>query len=257
MTELTNLTPPQPHIDAVTPAKRWVQKVAIASLIVGTLAAIASGLLVYQSYFQRDNLFGPPRDLPGLIERIEKSVVDIRCGESGGTGFAYDDQGTSDGYSTIIVTNYHVVDACIGKGLEPTVRFGPEHKSTSRALINDFDPENDLALIEIKETLPLIEESPTFAQRGWWTMAIGNPYDPLNDAVLINNTTFGYISKVLDNMYNYTTATINHGNSGGPLVNSRGQLIGINTWATSGTEDGTWNIAVDSDVLCDVLYQCD
>ena len=257
MIDPTNLPSPEPPIHSVEPEQSRVSKVAIVALVVATVAALASGLMAYQSFFREDGLFGPPRDLPGLIERIERSVVDITCDESGGTGFAYDDQGTTDGYSTIVVTNYHVIDECVTKGLEPTVRFGSDHKSTTRARINDFDPDNDLALIEIKESLPLIEESPTFAQRGWWTMAIGNPYDPLNEAVLINNTTFGYISNVLDNTYNYTTATINHGNSGGPLINSRGQLIGINTWASSGTEDGTWNIAVDSDVLCDLLYKCD
>jgi len=34
-------------------------------------------------------------------------------------------------------------------------------------------------------------------------------------------------------------------------------LIGINTWASSGTEDGVWNIAVDADALCEKLYECE
>jgi serine protease Do len=89
-------------------------------------------------------------------------------------------------------------------------------------------------------------------------MAIGSPVDADFDqeVVLYNSTTFGQISYVLEGTYNYTSATINGGNSGGPLVNSRGELIGINSFATASTEDGVWNIAVDSEMLCEELLDC-
>jgi S1-C subfamily serine protease len=88
-------------------------------------------------------------------------------------------------------------------------------------------------------------------------MAMGNPSDPDLEVSLDRYVSFGYIGYVLDKYWNYTSATLNRGNSGGPLVNSRGELIGINTFTSSGLEEGVWNIAVDSAVLCERLVACE
>ena len=233
------------------------------------LAVIALGVSVYsitrlnsdsssnsasQSAVEQ-SLFSPPIDLAAMIENSEKSIVDISCVESGGTGFAFSDD-ASPGFSTVIVTNFHVIEDCLNNGIEPSVLIGPDYSQESEGKIYSYDEDNDLALIEITPVIPVIPESDRFAKRGWWAMAIGNPYNELADVTLYNNVTFGNITNVIDDFYNYTTATVNKGNSGGPLLNSRGELIGINTWATSGSENGVWNIAVDSDALCETLFEC-
>lgn len=240
---------------SASPKRSWglLLRLTVA-LMISTIAVLL--VLSYRLATAPDNLYRQPRDLAGLIESIEQSVVDIDCDVSGGTGFAFEGSGLSTGFQTMIVTNHHVVEDCLDASIEPIVRHGADHELTTRAQILDFDEENDLALIEIEASLPRIKEAPTFAKRGWWTMAIGNPYDADFDIPLINNTTFGNITQVVDGYLNYTTATINRGNSGGPLVNSRGELIGINTWASSGDESGVWNIAIDSDILCLELFTC-
>lgn len=260
MSELENAEPPvlpEPETHAAPPTERkpWRWPIWVPSVIV-LIVAVGALIQTYRATSAPDSLYDQPRDLKGLIETIEQSVVDINCDVSTGTGFAYEITGLSNEFQTMIVSNHHVIEDCLELSIEPVVKHGAEHELTTRAQIFDFDKENDLALIEIEALLPRIKEAPVFAKRGWWTMAIGNPYDEDFDIPMINNTTFGHITQVVDGYLNYTTATINRGNSGGPLVNSRGELIGINTWASSGTEDGVWNIAIDSGILCLKLLKC-
>ena len=206
------------------------------------------------------SLFAAPDDLDALIKKVGESVVDIYCESgdgSGGTGFAHDDEPVTAGYSTTLVTNHHVIESCWDAGTEVVVYIGDDFETEVMGIIAGVDEENDLALIEIKEKLPLILSAEDFAKPGWWSMAIGNPVDEEIEEVLNRYVSIGYIGFVLDGYYNYTSATLNRGNSGGPLVNSRGELIGINTFATSGLDNGVWNIAVDSDILCEKLYKCD
>jgi len=206
------------------------------------------------------SLFAAPDDLDALIKKVGESVVDIYCESgdgSGGTGFAHDDEPVTAGYLTTLVTNHHVIESCWDAGTEVVVYIGDDFETEVMGIIAGVDEENDLALIEIKKRLPLILSAEDFAKPGWWSMAIGNPVDEEIEEVLDRYVSIGYIGFVLDGYYNYTSATLNRGNSGGPLVNSRGELIGINTFATSGLDNGVWNIAVDSDILCEKLYNCD
>lgn len=205
------------------------------------------------------SLFKAPDDLEGLIEIVGKSVVDIGCDfdGSGGTGFAIADEPLTEGYATTIVTNYHVIEGCFENDVKVFVYTGEDFETKLTALIAGTDPENDLAILEISETIAPLVEAEFLAERGWWSMAIGNPYDQDIDATLNRYVSIGYIGYVYGGYYNYTSATLNKGNSGGPLVNSRGELIGINTYASSGMDDGVWNIAIDSKVLCENLYDCE
>ena len=205
------------------------------------------------------DLFEQPPNLPEFIATVEKSIVEIHCNGTG-TGFAFDLDIKDPEYGSVIVTNYHVVEDCISDPSSIEIYTFEQFERPAEFWIRGLDEENDLALIEIKEVLPPLVQSDIFAAQGWWTMAIGNPVDTDREgvpAILFNATTFGQISYVLDEYWNYTSATINGGNSGGPLVNSRGEVIGINTLSGASTEYGVWNIAVDTDVLCELLLECD
>jgi len=139
---------------------------------------------------------------------------------------------SADGY---IVTNNHVIDGAD----KISVTFNDERET--EAVIVGVDPITDLALIKVKENdLPYLTFGNSDDIRiGEWVLAVGNPFN-LNSTV-----TAGIISAKARNInilggqsiesFIQTDAVVNRGNSGGALVNTVGELVGINTAIASHT----------------------
>ncbi len=154
-----------------------------------------------------------------LLEQQDRSV------HSSGSGVIISD----DGY---IVTNYHVIEDATN------VEVVMNNNQRYYAKIVGKDPNTDLALLKIRANrLPFVKYGDSdLVQPGEWVLAIGNPFN-LNSTV-----TAGIVSAkarnigVLRVQNNYqvesfiqTDAAVNPGNSGGALINLKGELIGINT----------------------------
>lgn len=149
-------------------------------------------------------------------------------GESEGSGIIY----SSDGY---IITNYHVIeDAVNSSSAAVTITLSDE--SEYQAEIVGTDDVTDLALLKIEpeeELTPATFADSSNIQVGELAVAIGNPLGQK----FAGSVTVGYISALNRDIttdgrtYNViqTDAAINPGNSGGALVNSKGEVIGINT----------------------------
>lgn len=137
---------------------------------------------------------------------------------------------TEDGY---IVTNNHVI--ANASELEVTL----SNNETYKARLIGTDKEMDIALIKIEPKNKLqyiVLGDSDDIQLGEWVLAVGNPYN------LTSTVTAGIISAKARNLsktgiqsFIQTDAAINPGNSGGALVNTRGELIGINTMISSNT----------------------
>ncbi len=135
---------------------------------------------------------------------------------------------SSDGY---VVTNSHV----IGENLRslPEVTVALSDKREVRGTIIGLDPPTDIALLKIDVNgLPVVPwgDSSTL-QVGEWVLAIGSPFQ-LSQTVtagIISATGRANIGFTDYEDFIQTDAAINPGNSGGALINSRGELIGINT----------------------------
>lgn len=140
---------------------------------------------------------------------------------------------SSDGY---ILTNNHVID----RADEVEVTLNDKRSYTAEVL--GTDPNTDLALLKINEAdLPYIPYGNSEeVEVGEWVLAVGNPFN------LTSTVTAGIVSAKGRNIdilreeyaiesFIQTDAAVNPGNSGGALVNTRGELIGINTAIASNT----------------------
>ena len=157
-------------------------------------------------------------DFSGIIEDSIKSVVTIVTDISQGTGFII----TSDGY---IVTNYHVVQNAKAAGV-----YTYDGKNNKVDLIG-YNSDFDIALLKIEGNYNQLELSNSDnIQVGEKVIAIGNPLG------LQFSVSEGIVSAVHRigpnglNAYIQTDAALNPGNSGGPLINKQGEVIGINNF---------------------------
>ena len=155
-------------------------------------------------------------------------------GGATGTGFVVDPSG-------LIVTNNHVIDGSNAV----TVKFGSGKPQTAKVV--GTDPSTDLALLKVDtgggKLTPLKLADSSKVQIGDATFAIGNPFgleDTLTTGVIsaterdISAPNGFSISGVLQ-----TDAALNPGNSGGPLLNAQGQVIGVNSQIETGGNGGS------------------
>lgn len=154
----------------------------------------------------------------------------------------------SDGY---IVTNNHVVEGA--SKVEVTLN----NNKTYPATIVGTDPATDVAIIKIDaDGLPVVPFGDSDELRlGQWVIAIGSPYD------LRSTITAGIVSAKGRQMPHYegefkiesfiqTDAAVNPGNSGGALVNQKGELVGVNTAIISQTGSYTgYSFAIPSNIV--------
>jgi S1-C subfamily serine protease len=194
---------------------------------------------------------GPTDTEAQVAGRVIPSVVLVDNGEGFGSGFI----ASADGW---IVTNHHVV----ADNPTVTVRYADGRETKGR--VRGVDPLTDLALIRVTErNLPPLEIGVSAdLQVGQHVIAVGNPEG------FTNTVTSGIVSAVgrsefsdLEDQGQYrnliqTDASINHGNSGGPLVDLNARVVGINTLGF-GPEFGDEGLgfAIPSDVIRPIVQQ--
>lgn len=243
---------------------RYTYGVTTALLLGGAALSLATGFPAGAQVAQNDAAqmqsivprAGAPASFADLTQQLQPAVVNIavrqkvtmksqnpfagspfaglgramppqeRILEAVGSGFII----SPDGY---IVTNNHVISLDNENAADAvTVKLANGNQYNAR--IVGRDPDSDVAVLKINSPTPLpfvpFGDS-TKARAGDWVIAIGNPFG------LGGTVTSGIISSVYRNTgtgaydhYIQTDASINSGNSGGPMFDMRGNVIGINNW---------------------------
>jgi S1-C subfamily serine protease len=234
--------------DDASPTTAAVQ----ASATTGAVPASAASALSINEIYKRSG--------PGVVQ-ITSTLGSSTSGtdqfqqssQALGSGFVLDKEGH-------IVTNFHVIDGATS--IE--VRFSNE--DTLKATLVGSDPSTDVAVLKVdagpSALTPLTLADSGRVEVGDAVVAIGNPFG------LERTVTAGIVSALqravrapngfsIDHVIQ-TDAPINHGNSGGPLLDTRGEVIGINSQIeTGGSGDGNVGIgfAVPSNTVKSVIDQ--
>ena len=203
--------------------------------------------------------FSPPANIEDLIEEVKDATYQVECETtrfiSQGSGFGVD-LGGGDPRQRV-VTNNHVVELC-GIGGEVSV-LGRGYYSVGKVVALDAD--NDLAIIDVERPVNTMGVSP-IPKAGYWSMAVGSPSGQAGTVnvgavtnYFPNGSTLDPILENIDDLVMTDTA-INRGNSGGPLVDSMGNLIGINTFGFAAFGFEGTNFAVGWPNLCIKVLPC-
>ncbi len=240
---------------------RYAYGVTSALLLGGAALSLTTGLPAGAQVAQNDQSrmqdvvprVGAPASFADLTAQLQPAVVNIsvrqkvevqnplagtpfsgitggggsqRVAEAQGSGFIV----SADGY---VVTNNHVI-SLDQQGAADAVMVTLANGTEYNARIVGRDPDSDIAVLKIdaKGVLPFVRFGQSSkARAGDWVIAIGNPFG------LGGTVTAGIVSSVNRNTgtgaydhYIQSDASINSGNSGGPMFDMRGNVIGINNW---------------------------
>ena len=165
--------------------------------------------------------FGNRQDIFGSRSQLARSL---------GSGVLI----SADGY---VVTNSHVIGS---EKADVTVVFSDKHEAPARII--GIDKATDLALVKVAKPgqPPLKWGDSSQAKVAEWVLAIGSPYQLSHSVSLGIISALGRKNLGFSELEDFiqTDAAINQGNSGGALVNARGELIGINTGIFSSEANG-------------------
>lgn len=180
-------------------------------------------------------------DFSGIIEEAIKGVVTIRTDVGQGTGFIISEEG-------YIVTNAHVL---VGGREIKAITY--EQKSIDAEFIG-YNPDLDIALLKISGNYKELQlANSNDVQIGEKVIAIGNPLG------LQFSVSQGIVSAMRRpgpsglEAYIQTDAALNPGNSGGPLINKQGKVIGINNFKIGGGEN--LGFALESNYIKDSVNE--
>lgn len=187
-------------------------------------------------------------DWSNLAAGVEPSVFTISTDDELGSGWVVrSDAGGSD-----LVTNFHVVADAVAHGVT-TVDVVRADKTIAGAIVR-VDPIDDLALVHVDQSLVALHPAPARPQLGTTVMVVGSPLG------LGGTISIGLVSgfrSIGGSDYVQFSAPISPGNSGGPVVDSSGRVIGVASAKYAGDGVEALGFAIPVSVACAELGVCE
>jgi S1-C subfamily serine protease len=187
-----------------------------------------------------------------VARKVLPSVFRVRAGDATGTAFAFGAPSTGTG--TLLITNYHVVEGVVERGRRSaTVERGKEKVPVQ---IVKMDERRDLAVLQTSKVYPQLAVAAAAVQPGQPVVVVGAPLG------LADTVTTGVVSAVradvpgLDARVIQFDAAISPGNSGGPVINADGQVVGVAQAKI--VREGAEGLALAIPIaeVCDGLVDC-
>jgi hypothetical protein len=234
------------------------QKITAFATILALPFALGAFILTWapaQQFYLSDPTYDgyvQPRSIANLIDITEDSTVTVFCDYGDkqytqGTAFAVDlEHSQGKKYITTLLTNHHVIENCLDNSKKIFV-VAINGKETE-AVIDRFDEDSDLAVLATTLEIKNLYFSNYKPNPGYWIAAVGSA-DGYEGSVA-----FGNVLNIDKNEL-LITAPLSNGNSGGPLIDNEGNVVGINTKSPIGS-DYQYNIAMSLDALCVKIMEC-
>jgi S1-C subfamily serine protease len=231
-------------------SKKWRLLLLLPFLI------LPFALILSSSDHENSDLYEQPKDYFNFVSMLKKSTIEIQCGGDWiGSGW-----GIEVGGEQFVVTAFHVIEDCVeasvirGRG-DGTESYELELLSYDGRYWNvDSDSLRDLAVLRPSRFIHALKIQTTEPKIGQWLAASGYPADSMGDQFF--KVVTGRITSLSDYGVFITDAAINHGNSGGPAVNSRGEVVG--TVFAGGPVDEYEDVGEvqGMELHCDLVFLC-
>jgi len=220
--------------------------IGVALIIFAVIAIVVTRSGSDKTETTESDIYDKPINISNLIATTRPATAILYCSDAeyeySGSGWPLKTASLGESPSrTLIVTNFHVIEDCDPGTLTVTTGAG-----TMNAEVIAVDIDADLATLSTNLDLNPFKVA-TEAPIGSWVMAVGNPLG------VEGNVTFGTITAQQEG-YFITDAAINEGNSGGPLFNSRGEVVGINVAKIEDSDN--IGLAIPLLNLCNKLVNC-
>ena len=236
-----------------TPSKASFKKRRWRLVLVSVPIFLLLGVIQLLQTNNDQSSFKAPSDLKSFVKITSSATFQLSCdGKWSGSGWGLEFDG-----KPYVVTAQHVIKKCLENGQIHARNEVFELDLLSydgRYWLGDFLNYRDLALLKAQVDIPVLHFALAKPDVGQWVAVLGYPAD--SELSTRFSMTTGTITGLVREGFLVTDAALNEGNSGGPMVNSLGEVLGTVFASEPPDEFENMGFAQSMELHCDVILTC-